>query len=346
MAVYHFDPLRDARWPEFLERHPRAAVFHTPGWLDALRRTYGYEPVGVTSSPPGESLRNGLVFCRVRSWLTGRRLVSLPFSDHCEPLVESEDELRCLLSSLNGSLDRDRCRYAEIRPLILTAGDSVGLERAETFCFHSLDLSPSLQELFRGFHKDCIQRKIRRAEREALVYEEGRSEALLARFYRLLVLTRRRHQLPPQPFAWFRTLTACMGDIVKVRLVSKGDQPIASILTLRYKRASTYKWGCSDRRFSNLGGMQLLIWKAIQEAKCEGFLQFDMGRSDWDDDGLIKFKSRWGAALSSLTYWRSHASSVSKARDSWRMHVAKHVFAQLPDAVLIVAGKLLYRHVG
>jgi hypothetical protein len=34
-----------------------------------------------------------LVFCRVRSWLTGRRSISLPFSDHCEPLVESHEAL-------------------------------------------------------------------------------------------------------------------------------------------------------------------------------------------------------------------------------------------------------------
>ena len=52
MDSYQFDPVEDPRWPEFLERHPRACVFHTPGWLEALRRTYGYEPIGYTSSPP------------------------------------------------------------------------------------------------------------------------------------------------------------------------------------------------------------------------------------------------------------------------------------------------------
>jgi hypothetical protein len=29
------------RWEEFLERHPQTSVFYTPGWLEALRRTYG-----------------------------------------------------------------------------------------------------------------------------------------------------------------------------------------------------------------------------------------------------------------------------------------------------------------
>src|SRR5271154_2890210 len=80
-AVYEVQPLTDRRWDEFLERHPRASVFHTTGWLKALRQTYGYEPIAYTTSPPGSDLRNAMIFCRVQSWLTGPRLVSLPFSD-------------------------------------------------------------------------------------------------------------------------------------------------------------------------------------------------------------------------------------------------------------------------
>src|SRR5438105_4017019 len=98
--VHHVDHLRDQRWPEFLKRDPRASVFHAPEWLEALRRTYAYEPVVLTTSPPGKDLGNAMVFCRVRSWLTGTRLVSLPFSDHCEPLVGNQEEIEYLLSGL------------------------------------------------------------------------------------------------------------------------------------------------------------------------------------------------------------------------------------------------------
>ena len=92
MAVYTLNPLLDSRWEDFAETHPRASIFHTPGWLEALRRTYGYEPIVYTTSAPGTPLANGIVFCRVRSWLTGDRMVSLPFTDHCEPLVEGPEE--------------------------------------------------------------------------------------------------------------------------------------------------------------------------------------------------------------------------------------------------------------
>ena len=44
MRFYQIDPTQDARWAEFVGKHPSASVFHTVGWLKALRSTYGYEP--------------------------------------------------------------------------------------------------------------------------------------------------------------------------------------------------------------------------------------------------------------------------------------------------------------
>ena len=113
MDLHQFDPVSDPRWPEFLESHPCASVFHTPGWLEALRRTYGYEPIGYTSSAPGEKIRNGVVFCRIDSWLTGQRMVSLPFSDHCEPLVDSARNWNFLCRDCKQKVKSEECNYLE-----------------------------------------------------------------------------------------------------------------------------------------------------------------------------------------------------------------------------------------
>ena len=96
MSLYSFDPLRDPRWARFVQGHPKASIFHTAGWLRSLQRTYRFVPIAFTTSGPAEELGNALAFCGVRSWLTGDRLVSLPFSDHCDPLVRSDDELQAL----------------------------------------------------------------------------------------------------------------------------------------------------------------------------------------------------------------------------------------------------------
>ncbi|MGD1082630.1 MAG: GNAT family N-acetyltransferase [Candidatus Sulfotelmatobacter sp.] len=352
-TISTLNPLQDSRWPEFLQSHPAASVFHSPGWLEAMRRTYGYEPTVFTTASSGEELKNGIVFCRVKDWLRGCRMVSVPFSDHCQPLVDSEENLKLLLGALRQDQEREGWKYIELRPLPSwkTGPESQpSFATGEEFFFHRLDLRPSLDTIFHNFHKSCVQRKIHRAERENLDYEAGRSEALLARFYHLLLLTRRRHQLPPQPLAWFRNLADCLGDRLAIRIVSKHGQPIASILTMSFKNSLVYKYGCSDARFHNLGGMPLLFWRAIQEGKELRAQEFDLGRSDIDNPGLVAFKDHLGAACSKLNYFRAcrngSRSVTAAGPEDWRLRLARGAFARMPDFLLKIAGNLLYRHVG
>jgi len=347
--VCRIDPLRDPRWERFLQTHPTASIFHTPGWLEALRRTYDYEPIVFTTSGTGEELKNGIVFCRVKDWLRGCRLVSLPFSDHCQPLVNKSEEWATLVSALKERQGHEKWKYIELRPLVSNAsqeGSRSVFAKGDEFFFHNLDLRPSLDTIFHHFHKSCVQRKIQRAERENLDYEAGRSESLLAKFYHLLLLTRRRHQLPPQPLAWFRNLADCLGDRLAIRLVSKDGQPIASILTLSFKNSLVYKYGCSDARYHNLGGMPFLFWKTIQEGKTMGADEFDLGRSELDNAGLIAFKNHWGAAQSRLVYFRFPAPQPQASKGGAWMQLAKQVFRRMPDSLLTAAGRFLYRHIG
>src|SRR5271157_1920576 len=346
MAVYVIDPIGDERWDEFLQKHTDASIFHTRGWLEALRQTYDYKPVAFTTSPPGQPLTNGFPFCQISSWLSGSRLVSLPFSDHCAPLVESSDELTHLLTYLQQKLSTEKWNYIEIRRTDSVVTGATLFEKSKIFVFHKLDLRSSLDEMFQNFHKDCVQRKIERAAREGLAYEEGRSDSLLTKFYHLLLMTRRRHGLPAQPSDWFRNIMACVGDKAKIRVASKDGRPIASILTLRYKHVLVYKYGCSDRKFSNLGGTQFLLWNAIQEAKGDQLSEVDMGRSDCEDSGLVVFKDRWGTDRSTLVYLRypvKHSHSVAEARQA---RISKYVWSHAPSGVLAAAGRALYRHMG
>ena len=345
-GINAIDPLRDHRWPELIARHPQASVFHTSGWLRALQTTYGYEPVAFTTSPPSEELKNALLSCVVRSWLTGDRLVSLPFSDCCEPLVEDAEQFGALCAHAEALRVRERLKYVEMRSAnpCLEFGKDFG--RANTYALHRLDLRPSLDALRKGFHRDCIQRKISRAERESLTYEAGRSPLLLQQLYGLLQLTRSRHHLPPQPFEWFQNLVECMGKDVSIRIASTGSRPIAGIMTLDHGKTMVYKYGGSDAKFSQLGATPMLFWRAIKDAKDAGMEELDLGRSDLDNPGLITFKERWSAVSSTLTTWRAPAATASPSFEQIRVWLAKEGFARLPDTVLTLAGRLLYRHIG
>lgn len=307
--------------------------------------------VGYTTSAPDEELTNALIFGRVESWLTGRRLVSLPFSDHCEPLVDQQHDLQALIAAVEEETRNEKWRYFEIRPLT-PMKIATSLHTTTThYTFHELDLQSDLETIFQNLHKDSIQRKIRRAERENLSYEEGRSETLLNDFYRLLELTRRRHHLPPQPKKWFQNLVSCFGDAIKIRIARKDGRAVAAMLTVRHKETLIYKYGGSDTRYNRLGGMHLLYWTSIQDAKASGQRYFDLGRTDADQLGLITFKKRWGTKESLLTYTRYALSddlrhTFDPASSKARSVHARGLLAYVPSRLVSLLGRALYKHVG
>ncbi len=348
--VYRFDPLSDDRWDGFLRNHPLASVFHSSAWLEALRRTHGYDPVAFTTSPPNGELRNAVLFCRVESWLTGRRLVSLPFSDHCDVLTDPEFDWNSIQAALGEELQKERLRSIELRPIRPLATVERVSQPFATHCLHLLDLRPSIGELFSNLHKNSTQRKILRAERDGLTYQEGISSVLLDAFIRLSLLTRRRHGVLPQPINWFRNLIECFQAGLKIRVAYKDRQPVAAILTLRFKDSMVYKYGCSDAQFHSLGGMHQLLWRAIQEAKQDHLRLFDLGRSDWENPGLITFKDRWGAERRELIYSKISLSTRAEptvfALEGWKKQIGRHVIPHLPDALFRALGRAMYRHFG
>jgi CelD/BcsL family acetyltransferase involved in cellulose biosynthesis len=340
------NPLSGSRWDELVASHPRASAFHTRGWIEALVRTHGYEPLVLTSARPGEPMDAGIVLCRVSSWITGTRLVSLPFADHCEPLLDHMDDSREFSSWLRTECNRQRWRYVELRPISWKEPSDGTLKRSCSYAFHTLDLSPSLEQIFRTLHRDSVQRRILRAEKLGITYEIGRSPAIQSEFYRLVRMTRRRQRLIPQPRNWFRNLVDCMGNDLQIRLARKDGVGVAAMLTLQHRSRIIYKYGCSDERTHHLGAVPFLFWRLIEESKAVGIEEIDLGRSDSDNEGLIRFKDQFGTRKRSLTYFRYSPATKRAAASDWGLRAARQIFSVLPEIVSPLAGRILYRHIG
>ena len=168
----------------------------------------------------------------------------------------------------------------------------------------------------------------------------------MAAFYRLQALTRARHQLPPQPVKWFRSLMACFGDRLTIHTISHRGRAIASMVTLRHGSTLTYKYGASEAESHHLGGVVLLMWKVIQRAKAWGCSVLDLGRSDLDSTGLIEFKEHWGATRIPMSYLRSPKPFPQDSRAAEQLALARKIFVHTPQRIVGLAGSLLYKHVG
>jgi lipid II:glycine glycyltransferase (peptidoglycan interpeptide bridge formation enzyme) len=260
--------------------------------------------------------------------------------------MQSCEQLNDIFDYLRAQRAGKKWAYIEVRcPSSAPAQHFRNFAGQQVFAIHKLALD-GREQVWQRLHQNCVRRKVQRAAREQVSCVEGRSDSLLRQFYELLVMTRARHGVPPQPISWFQNLIECLGSKIKISVAFKGDRPIAGILILQYKQVVTYKYGCSDPRFSSLGGIQHLLWKTIQDGIADGMVEFDMGRSDPGQGGLIAFKRRWGAAESQLMYLRFPARPPHSRSSARIARIGKYVCSHVPSRILTVAGNALYRHAG
>jgi CelD/BcsL family acetyltransferase involved in cellulose biosynthesis len=336
------DPLADPAWMDLVTRSPAATVFHHPGWLRLLRTTYRYEMTAcVVLGDEGTPLA-GVPVAAVSSRLTGRRLVALPFSDLCPPLV-SEDAAIWAPGALRDALGAFQARHGV--PLeVRGTGDVLGRAHGgERFRHHVLPLASEVATVERGIAKPQILRGVRRARREGLTARVATDRNALDAFYRLHVATRRRLGVPTQPRRFILGFEALFArGLGFVLLVNRGQQQIAGGVFLTFGDTLLYKYGASDARFLGLRPNNLLFMEAIRWGCAHGMRRLDFGRTHWDQEGLRAFKLAWGAQEHELRY--RHIGGVPGGPRATEM--LGPVIRRSPPAVGRAIGELLYRHAG
>jgi hypothetical protein len=90
-SIQIIDPTRFPSWDSMLFRTPGATFFHGSAWARVLSESYGYTPL-YFSVIDGEKLHALVPMMEVNSFLTGKRGVSLPFTDYCDPLIDKSVE--------------------------------------------------------------------------------------------------------------------------------------------------------------------------------------------------------------------------------------------------------------
>jgi CelD/BcsL family acetyltransferase involved in cellulose biosynthesis len=326
-----------------VETCPSASIFHHPAWLRLLRDQYGYELSAVCIQDQRGEIAAGLPLARIRSALTGRRLVALPFSDLCGPLIQAGEPDRRVaeLAAALGDEQRRDGTDLEIRDQLPLAGGSIG----DRFFHHTLELAPDFQAVEAGFEKQ-VKRGIRKAVREGVDVKRATDRVALDDFFRLHVRTRRHQGVPTQPRSFIRRFERLFDEDLGFVLTARWQgQPIAAAIFLTYNGTLTYKYGASDRRYLAKRPNNLLFAEAIRWGSANGISVLDFGRTDPENEGLRSFKRSWGADERSLVYTR-----LTKKPDEIRRDRAKRPLRYLirhsPPLVGRLVGAALYKHAG
>jgi CelD/BcsL family acetyltransferase involved in cellulose biosynthesis len=339
------DPRAQGDWLALVERAPDASIFHHPAWLSLLHGAYGYAIEACCVAAPDGRLLGGLPVAEVSSRLTGRRLVALPFSDLCPPLIapEAPPGTEVALRDALARLRMDRGAPLEVR------GDGPALRGAapgERFHHHVIALEDDVAAVARRFTKPQVSRGVRRAVREGLQTRRCVDRAALLAFYRLHAATRRRLGVPTQPRRFILGFEELFQQgLGFVLLVHREGEPMAAAVFLAFGDTLLYKYGASDARWLQMRPNNLLFMEAIRWGCEHGMRTLDLGRTHWGQESLRAFKLGWGAQERELRY-RYVGGGAPVARGARGQRMLAAVIRRTPPLAGRVIGEVLYRHAG
>lgn len=338
------DPLSNAHWDELLASHPQSSFFHGQAWARTLIDTYDFEPFYLAARS-GSRLDGCLALMEANSRWFGIRGISLPFTDVCPVLgTELVSVEQLVQEGIRLGIKR-HWKHLELR--LGQKPNELGTAiPSQKHYGHELDISGTIELVFRGFDAS-VQRAIRKAEKSGVTCEIAHDFQALKEFYALHCKTRKRHGLPPQPFAFFRRIQA---NILATRqgfivLAKHQSQPIAGAVIFRFGSQAIYKYAASDPAFLHLRGNNLVLWAAIQDLKATGSAKLHLGRTSFQDEGLRRFKQGWGTQEATIHYYKFDLAQNQFVADSDRSRGWYNaVFSRLPLPLLKWLGAYCYRH--
>jgi len=332
------------KWTDIIRDHPGSNIFHTTEWAAAIKRAYGIGTFVAAILNQG-SIACAAPFSISHNPLSGPKIISLPYTDFCAPLlIDGEEEKIESLTRLFEQIARS-LNIGRIELRWEYTGSAQFVRRID-FLRHYLTLTREPEDVYRIFHRTQKQ-NIRVAIKNGVNVFRSTDMLSVREFYHLHCLTRKRLGLPVQPWNFFRALhnELLLKDKGFIMLAKKDGISLAGGLFLLGGKTITYKYAASNNFGQELRPNHLIIWTAVQWACTHGFTMLDFGRCDLDNIGLRAFKCRWGAKEVPLeyTYW----GKIPKPPVSGRIDsLAKAVLRRSPLALSRLAGELLYPYIG
>ena len=114
MDLQRINPLDYPGWDDLLLASGDSSFFHTSAWARVIVESYGYQPVYFVQWE-NTRLSSVMPFMDIASRLTGRRGVSLPFTDYCNPFGPGKESLREAVQAAIDYGRRSKWDYVEWR---------------------------------------------------------------------------------------------------------------------------------------------------------------------------------------------------------------------------------------
>src|SRR5947209_2078950 len=296
LRVIEVDPQTDLRWEAFVTSAPACpSPVYNPEWLKVLEEVYDSKPVHLACEDASGQMVGILPLFYRRGWRSGRSFTSV----FTGPLAY-DDQARAAL--VQAAIERTRAVYGAQLHLkaMSNALDGlvegvVGVPAYETYLL-ALPERPDLLRL-----DSSIKRAINKATRLGVQVRQAETERELQAWYELYVQTVRKFILLPIPYRYYKLVWRRLHSRGLMRLllaehIEAGRRRLlGGILLLLYGQTVSFGYGGWREEDQALRPNDVLHWRAIQDACADGFRWYDFGDVDLGNQGLARYKSKWGA---------------------------------------------------
>lgn len=348
------DPQTDHTWDEFVEQHPNGWICHLSGWKTLIEASFshikGYYIVKY--DPMDGTICAGLPIYFVKSFLTGKRLVSAPFATLFDPLYRNETDLTALAEAAILMCDNLKSSFIEIRSFNTDGLKADNRFKAECFYkHHYISLSEEPDVLKKGFHRTCVRQRINRALESDIRLEISESDQGMKDFYSVYLITRKRTSLPPMPYRFFKSLWDIFypSGKISVLLAHKQNKTLAGMILFKYKNRVSAEFAASDEHYKHISPNHFLFWQAINLAYDEGYSIFDFGRTSLNNQSLLDFKNHWATStfdLANYMYTGNSSNGQTAADKKLGYKLMRKINQFLPQRAYPKFGEFCYRHLG
>ena len=364
LRIVEVDPLADRRYQAFISSHPKALVFHHPGWLRSLEEEYE-GPVTVLACETSDGRLEGILpLVRTRglpfnvgSQQTRHRLSSLPRTPLAGPVSTSNVAMKLLLEAAVDRAAAEPGVQLQIKSKDLFEAD---LTRAITCTewrpTHVLEIPQRCEELrFGGArNRHNIKWAVKKAEQNGMSVRTAERLCEVKAWYSLYLQTMRRNSVPPRPLRLFTALWRNLRPVGLLSLelaeqeIGGRKRLVAGSIFLKFGDTLWYAFtGIEDDDLS-LHANDLILWKSINVACGSGVHWLDFGEVAEDHPELIRFKTKWGTVPQKQ--YRYYSCSCPQTTDLGRteassvaLRMLKRAWQHLPLPITARLGDFIYR---
>lgn len=328
--AFYTEDKRDA-WDEYIRGSSTATFFHQIGWKNAIEGTFGYKAyylMAVDDDSPSLTLptrgreqknnpmegkeqeknptevreravRGILPLFLIKGLLSGKALVSMPFSVYGGVCADDGETAKLLIEYAKQLTKEEGANYLELRSKTASFNGMPEKDLYATF----------IKELPKNT-ADCLEnlpRKCRAACRKGLNLglkadvSHPLNMTTLKEFYNIYAVSVRNLGSPIFPFSFLENLAREFKENITVLSVTYNNKPVAGVLTFLFKDTIMPYYAGSLPQYFKYQPNNVMYLKLMEYGAERGYRYFDFGRSK-KGTGSYDFKTFFGFEPQPLHY--------------------------------------------